>query len=241
MRTCFNSRLIVLVTAIVLTGAGSAWAAPLCGVSFTAPPQGSVLYRISQQTGLASDPKATGLDHLVGITVSNSNVLYGLTSGSAPAQPNSLVRINPSTGAFQFVGSTGLNNVTEGDLACDRTTGTLYGMYQLNGSARQLFTLNPSTGAATPLPTSLSGDPSAMAFNATGTLYVLDAALAKLLTVNKATGATLTSLSLSRSLGSVGGMAIDPLTGTFYVAILIARLAGLYPRPPRPNQPQPQA
>ena len=217
MRSRFTSRFIVLVAAFLLMVAGSAWATPLCGVGFTST-QGSVLYQVNPQTGLASDPKPTGLDHLVGIAMGSGNVLYGLANATAPTQPNALVRINPATGASQLVGSTGLSNIVEGDLSYDQTTGTLYGMYQLTGSERKLFTLNTTTGAATTLPTSLSGDPSAMAFDGAGTLYAIDTALNKLLTVNKATGATLTSLSLSRSLGSAAGMAIDPLTGTFYVA-----------------------
>ncbi len=117
-----------------------------------------------------------------------------------------------------MVGSTGLDNISEGDLAFDRTTGSLYGMYHLAGGQRKLFTVDAATGAATALPNSLAGDPSAMTFDGTGNLYVIDTALAKLHTVNKTTGATLTTLSLSRSLGAVAGMAVDPATGIFYVA-----------------------
>ena len=212
-----KSRLLAVVFVVALVGTGSAYATPLYGISF-ASTQGSVLYQVDPQTGAASDPKPTGLSHVVGIAFGSGGTLYGLTNATAPTSPNALVRIDRTTGSSQVVGSTGLNNIAEGDIAYDRTTGTLYGLYQLTGGQRQLFTLNAATGAAIPLPTSLSGDPSAMAFTPAGTLYAIDTALAKLLTVDKTTGATLTTLSLSRSLGSVAGMAIDPDTGTFYVA-----------------------
>jgi hypothetical protein len=213
----FKLWIIVVVAVLTLGTASSAWATPLCGISFTST-QGSVLYQVDPQTGQASDPKPTGLSHVVGIAFGPAGPLYGLTNATAPTNPNSLVRINRTTGSSQLVGPTGLNNIVEGDLSCDRTTGVLYGMYHLTSGERKLFTLNAATGAASTLPTSLSGDPSAMAFNAAGTLYVIDTALAKLLTVDKTTGDTLSSISLNRSLGSVAGMAVDPLTGTFYVA-----------------------
>ena len=211
---CF---VIVVAAASGLGAAGAAWATPLYGISF-ASPQGSVLYQVDPQTGQAGDPKPTGLSHVVGIAFSNDLALYGLTNATAPTNPNSLVRINRKTGASQLVGSTGLGNIVEGDLACDGTTGVLYGMYYLTSGQRDIFTLNAATGAATILPVSLSGDPSAMAFDTTGTLYAIDTSLGKLLTIDKTTGSTLSSIALSQPLGSVAGMAVDPLTQTFYVA-----------------------
>ncbi len=217
MKSGFALRLPILATVLAVTAADSARAVPLYGVSFTSA-QGSVIHQIDPQTALASEPKPTGLDHIVGIAFGAGGTLYGLTNATAPAQANSLVRLNPSTGSSQLVGSTGLGDVAEGDLAFDRTTGSLYGLYSLAGGGRRLFTLNTATGAATLLPVSLSGDPSAMAFDAAGSLYVLDTALARLLSVDKTTGATSASIPLSSPLGSVAGMAIDPLTGMIYVA-----------------------
>jgi hypothetical protein len=86
-----------------------------------------------------------------------------------------------------------------------------------------LFTINTANGAATtvgPLGNVLSGpvDFSALAFNATGTLFATDTARELLLTINKQTAATLTSVSLSVSLGAVAGMAFDPVSGVAYVA-----------------------
>lgn len=217
MKGCFTRWFVMLVAALAMTGAGPASAGVMYGVSF-ASTEGSILYQVDPQSGLASNPKPTGLDHVVGIAFGSDGTLYGLTNATTPTHPNTLVRINSTTGAAQVVGSTGLDNMAEGDLAYDRTTDSLYGMYHLAGGQRKLFTVNASTGAATALPSSLAGDPSAMAFDAAGNLYVIDTALAKLHTVNKATGATLTTLSLSRSLGAVAGMAVDPATGIFYVA-----------------------
>lgn len=217
MKACFTRRFVMFVAALAITGAGPASAGLMYGVSF-ASTEGSILYQVDPQSGLASNPRPTGLDHVVGIAFGSDGTLYGLTNATTPTHPNTLVRINSTTGSAQVVGSTGLSDIVEGDLAFDRTTGSLYGMYHLTGGQRKLFTVNASTGAATALPDSLAGDPSAMAFDAAGNLYVIDTALAKLHTVNKATGATLTTLSLSRSLGAVAGMAVDPATGVFYVA-----------------------
>ena len=210
-----NGLFIGLVAGLICTEPAAA--VPLYGVCFNST-QASVLYDVNPLTGRATNPRSLGLDHLAGISFGPGGRLYGLTTATAPLLPNSLVRIDPLTGSSELVGFTGLSGIVEGDLAYDRTTGSLYGLYQLSSSTRQVFTLNAATGAATLLPVSLSGDPSAMAFDSSGKLYVLDTSLKRLLTVDKTTGATQTSLTLSRSLGSVAGMAIDPETGVFYVA-----------------------
>jgi hypothetical protein len=196
---------------------GAATATSLFGVDFGTTQQ-AVLYDVDPATGAATNPRPTGLGHLVGVAYAPDGVLYGLTNSSAPSNPNSLVAIDPSTGASHLVGPTGLPSIVEGDLTRDPTTGLFYGCYNLNTGARQLFTINIQTGAATPLSGSLSGDPSALAFSPDGTLYGIDTSLGQLLTVNKATGAALSSKSLNIALGSTSGMAVDPATGVFYVA-----------------------
>ena len=213
----FPARQVVWGAVLWLVSAPAAWATPLYAISFTTT-EGSVLYQVDLQTGQASSPKTTGLDHIVGIAFGSGGVLYGLTNATAPTHPNALVVIDPVTGAAQLVGATGLQTIVEGDLAWDRTTGQLYGLYDLASGQRRLFTLNAASGAATTLPISLSGDPSAMAFDSAGTLYVIDTSLGRLLTVNKLTGETLASVSLSSALGSVAGMAVEPQTHVFYVA-----------------------
>jgi hypothetical protein len=210
-----------IVTLAVITSGlasvSSAIATPLLGASF-AGGAAAALYDINQDTGQASGARTTGIDNLVGIEFGAGGILYGLSSTSAPANPNSLLAIDPDTGVAQLVGATGLENVIEGDLAFDATTGRLYGLYSLDSDQRQLFTIDTDTGAATVIPGSLSGDPSAMAFDGAGTLYVVDTSLNELLTVDKDTSAILGTLPLNATLGSVAGMDVDPATGTFYLA-----------------------
>jgi DNA-binding beta-propeller fold protein YncE len=202
---------------IVLLFASQTVATPLYGVSFGSS-QDAMLYDVDAMTGVASNPRPVGLGHVVGIAWSPAGTLYGLTNGTAPQHPNSLVSIDPATGATQVIGSTGLTTIVEGDLARDPTTGQLYGCYNLDAGGRQLFTLNLQTGAAAPIPGSLSGDPSALAFGLDGTLYGIDTGLGELLTIDKVTGVMLSHKALSTGLGSTAGMAVDPYTGVFYVA-----------------------
>ena len=68
-----------------------------------------------------------------------SSAWTGTFGASASTNPNGLVRIDRATGSSQLVGSTGLNNIVEGDLAYDHTTGTLYGLYQLTSGERNEF------------------------------------------------------------------------------------------------------
>jgi DNA-binding beta-propeller fold protein YncE len=57
-----------------------------------------------------------------------------------------------------------------------------------------------------------------MAFDAAGSLYVIDTSLDELLKVNKGTGAVVSIQPLSVPLGAWAGMAVDPTSGAFYVA-----------------------
>lgn len=212
-----KARFYLFSILVVFLGAGPALATPLYGVSFGTN-ESAVLYDVDSATGAASNPRPVGVGYLVGIAWSPQGWLYGLTNSTASANPNSLVSIDPLTGASQVVGATGLTTIVEGDLARDPTTGQLYGCYNLDAGRRQLFTLNLQTGAATTIPGSLSGDPSALTFGLDGTLYGIDTSLGELLTIDKVTGAVLSYKTLNVTLGAVAGMAVDPFSGVFYVA-----------------------
>ena len=78
-------------------------------------------------------------------------VLYGATGVTAldTTPASNLYTINPETGATTSVGSIG-KAIT--GLAVDGTDGRLYGVtagVQLDGSARDLLSINPATGAST--------------------------------------------------------------------------------------------
>ncbi len=213
---------VIKLAAVISVLCLAAWpkevvAVPLVGCSFGSDGQ-TWLYDVDPWTGQATHPRPTGLDHVIGIAPASNSALYALTNGVALTDLASLFRVNVATGASQLVGSTGLTGIVEGDLAVDPTDGRLYGLYVVSGSARRLFTMDPDTGTAELLTDSLTGDPSAMAFDARGTLYAIDTSLQRLFQVDKDSGFVMSSLNLSVTLGSAAGMIMDRATGTFYVA-----------------------
>ena len=185
---------------------------PLLGIAWD-----GMLYDVNKSIGAAGNPRNTGVTEAVGITASAAGTVYVLNAYSGLPGGNSLYTIDPVTGLATLVGTTGLSVVTEGDLDFDPTTGVLYGM-QDQQSSRMLFTINPVTGLATTVGAMEDQDMSAMAFSAAGTLYALDTSSDRVLTIDKATGATLTAVPLSTGLGAMAGMDFDRVTGELYVA-----------------------
>ena len=182
-------------------------------------PDGTI-YDVDPATGAATNPRATGINYLVDIAPDGAGQLLGLTTfGSDP--PNSLVRIDPATGSWTLIGATGLEDLFEGDLANDPVTGRLFGAqnYDSIGNLYEIFEIDRNTGVATVTGHVVgAGDLSAMAFDASGTLYVIDTDLDALLTVDPETAAVLDSVPLSTFLGTGAGMDFDPFTGILYVA-----------------------
>ncbi len=185
----------------------------------------SLLADVNQTTAAVSNIRYT-LPGLVGIEFDAGGTLYGLTSSLNSLYP-SLYSIDPVTGTASFIGKTGLDNVLEGDLAFDPITNTLWGAYQLHTPNLDFFTLNTTTGAATFAfgLTASNTDYSAMAFDNTGNLYILDTQSTtqdSLLKVDKTNGTILDKLLLTDSgnlanLGGSAGMDFDPVTGYMYV------------------------
>src|SRR5207244_633528 len=132
--------------------------------------------------------------------------------------PNSLVKINPTTGTATVVGSTGLARLFEGDLAFNPTNGNLYGVEQNpdpNNFLLNLFQINPTTGHATVVgalnATTEARDFSALAFNSAGTLFSIDteavSANSVLYTIDPATAARLSSVTMNVNLGETAALA----------------------------------
>jgi DNA-binding beta-propeller fold protein YncE len=179
------------------------------------------LYNIDANTGLASNPRATGLNSLVGIAFSPGGTLYGLTTFAGTPTANALFTIDPMTGTSNLVGTTGLAHVFEGDLGFDPTSGILYGLQDVpSAGVRDLFTINTNTGLAAVIGNvnAPASDLSALAFDSSGNLFVIDTANSLLMHLNKSNAGILTTVSLNTSLGETAGSAFDPLTGTLFVA-----------------------
>lgn len=174
------------------------------------------LYDVDPATGAAVNPRTTNVTTPVGLTVASDCTLYTLNTFGGKPQANSLYILDSITGQSALVGSTGLARVAEGDLDFDPVTGILYGIQEVSGG-RRLFTVDPSTGQGTIVGGLAAGDVSAMVFSGDGTLYMMDTSMDRVLTINKATGATLTAIPLSVNLGGLAGMDFDPTAGTLYV------------------------
>jgi len=208
------------MAALMLTAVAPSATATLLGVDFG----GGTLWNVNTTTGTTTSIAATGLTTLDGIAFSPGGTLWGLNQANL-----GLYTINQSTGASNFVTTvTGLNALIEGDIAFS-SSGTLYAVYDVLASgAEDLFSINTSTGMATDIgaiiPFVIAGnDLSAMAFDASGNLWVYDDDALKLYTVNTSTGAILTSVNvtvngMSQFTGSVAGMSFNPANGTLYLA-----------------------
>jgi hypothetical protein len=212
----------VAVCAALTSRGENAAAATLVGITF-GDTGAAVLYDVNPATGSTSNPRSTGLSDVAGIAFSPDGTLFGLTAfASQPSLPNALYKIDPTTGTSTLVGATGLQGIFEGDLAFDPITGNLYGVQSvpsLGSGARDLFELNTSTGQATVIGSvrTAGGDLSAMVFDNSGNLFIVDTTSATLLRVDKSTATIIGSVDLSvHSLGELGGMAFDPQTGTAY-------------------------
>lgn len=166
-------------------------------------------------TGMAFDP-TTGF-------------LYGSTQNRSSSNPDSIIRINPTTGAGTLIGATGAGAMT--DLAFDQN-GTLYGW---NGGFRvgqtsDLHTINLSTGSATVVGdfgTQTSGN--GLTFDGAGTLY-LDPRLGQACPVNGvgnclrtidpntglATGEISKNLTFPNGDQFFNSLAFDPDTGLLF-------------------------
>ena len=180
---------------------------------------GGVIYDVDPATGTCSNPRSMGLSGVAGFTVTGDGQhAYALTSfGSAP--PNALFRVNAVTGATEFIGSTGLSLVGEGDLCIRPSDGTLFALWNATGADLHMFTINPSSGAATDVGiVATATDLSGLAFAPNGSLYCFENGT-RLRQLDPNNGATLNIINLTGidPATGVAGMAFAP-DGTFYIA-----------------------
>jgi hypothetical protein len=172
------------------------------------------LYDINPATGAATNPRTLGTGWA--IAFSPSGVLYGITQTYGTPTSNALCTVDPTTGTATVVAPNSPGIAVEGDMGFDPTSGLLY---SVDGSGI-LYTVDTSTGVAT-LVGNVPGaqDLSAMAFDNSGNLFIIDTSSRLLLRVNKANAAVLASVALSPTPGGgVAGLTFDLTTGTAYYA-----------------------
>ena len=178
------------------------------------------LYDIARATGAASNPRPTGLAHIMGLAAGPDGMLYGVTTFGEPAgMPNALYTFDPVTGSATLIGATGLTGIIEGGMTFDPTSGRLYGVFNNSaGGDDELFILNTTTGVATvvgAIPDVPNRDASGIVFDGFGNLYAVDDINDELMRLNKNDASILWSIPLSLPIGTLAGMTIDPITSDF--------------------------
>ena len=167
------------------------------------------------------DPVTPG--GLTGIAFNSVGNLFGSTIAGSSSQ---LVQIDPTSGTLiSTVGSIGMSI---GDLAFQPTTNVLYGIRSRTdgaGSAGYLYTIDTTTGAATFIGDTGTGNAGGLAFAPDGTLYLTGGTTPTvpptgndptgpfaLYTLNPLTGAVISSVSLTQF---HDGLGISP-SGTLF-------------------------
>jgi len=187
----------------------------------TSPPTSIV--DVDVITGAATNPRDTGIFLIGGIaTQPSTGFVFGLTTFvSTPI--SSLIRIDPVTGTPTTIGPTGLPLVVEGDLAFNPLNGLLYGIQDggPTGTQRNLFRINPTTGAATVIGSiSSQGDYSGLAFDMTGRLFTVDDGVSGnslLHTIDPATATIIDTKIMNVHLGGGVGLTFDSISGIAYL------------------------
>jgi hypothetical protein len=143
-------------------------------------PQSATLYTVDQSTGTMTVVGPVGLDNVGDLTSDQISKLYGIQITT-----NSLVTIDPTTGLGTLgpaITGTALNDAGAPlpivSLAFNPFTGVLYGNTSVGfGGATQdqLYSIDTSTGVATPIGTSISENAVyALAFGQDSILYGVD-------------------------------------------------------------------
>ena len=212
----------------------------------------SFLYDIDPETGAASNgremfaqrPATADSDAyqvsfgMAGISFRDNGVLYGLTNFGAydvreKADPGRLVTIDLETGALTEIGDVGERDtpggirIREGDLDFNPVDGQLYAISSNSGNPPSLLRIDPDTAETTLLGT-VGGDDrrydaSAMAFDETGQLFVLNTGFganagSELYRVDLDTLDILSVTVPILDYNGAAGMDFDPETGELYVS-----------------------
>jgi len=164
-------------------------AGPLVGASFD-----GTIYDVDPATGLATNPRASGLDTIVELAFSpdgdlfaaDANVVSRITPGGNP--PETVVDLTSVGGLL--------------GIAFDPSTGVLYGSVDF-AFISELYTLDIETGTTT-LIGGAGSFPGAIAIDPQGRLFLREQISPNLLEFDKMTATVLNSVTLSLDLGRAG-------------------------------------
>jgi hypothetical protein len=185
------------------------------------------LYDVDGLTAAVTNPRPTSTSAL-GIARDASGATWMMTENSSSGGAL-LQLVDPATGAANTVAQLSVP-LSEGDLAVDPATGTLYLLVSSGG----IYTVASQSGALTPVGT-VPGvvDANGLAFDGQGNLYVLDGVTGVLFRVDPTTGAVLGQLPLGGADAplpnhKVGSLAWDGAAAKLYTTVDAAPTAALY-------------
>ncbi len=184
----------------------------LIGIDLT-----STLFDIDPVSGAGTTPRFLGESKFGGLAMNEFGELFGTRTAPIPE----LYSIDPSTGTATLIGPLGILH-EEGGLDFDPGSGELFGV----GGVSELFQIDTTTGAATIVGTLEDEfgdpiDPSAMAFDDVGTLFVLKAASVppEIYQVDPVDGTVLARVPLpGLPLAFHGGMDFEDTTGELFLS-----------------------
>lgn len=183
---------------------------------------------------------AIGAQGITGLDFDNSGSLWGTTLGAPGVYGetfgpvSSLVQIDPDTGALiNDIGPIHTNasdvsgsSISIGDLAYDKTTGTLYGIESNDhfiNVGGGIYTIDLGTGLATFVGATIWGTAVGIAFDDAGTLYALGwdpyvgpYGTNMLFTLDKTDASELSRVTVSQNDYIFSGLGINPLTNEIY-------------------------
>lgn len=168
------------------------------------------LYRVNQRTAEVGLVGNTGQVGYGALEFSPEGVLYGIVTGSSP----SLYRINPDTAETTYVTALSRSFLFEGGLAFGR--GKAYAVNGNNADNAELLTLDLTTGAVTSVGFMGPADLNGLAFRPSDNRLIgLDRGGNRLVTIDPTTATLTTLTTLSKPVGSVGGMTVFEGVGYF--------------------------
>lgn len=187
-----TQRAVLWIALFCFACAPQATAGMLIGASFD-----GTIYDVDPATGLATNPRESGLDTILELAFSPDGDLF-----AADFSSSSVFRITPGGNPPEVV----VDLISVGDLvgiAFDPTTGVLYGSVRFVANISELYTLDIETGTAT-LIGGAGSFPGAIAIDPQGRLFLREQILPNLVELDKITAHVLNTVTLSLDLGRAG-------------------------------------
>jgi hypothetical protein len=217
-------RALSLAFALGFTVAAGAGASPgIVGMGWTDANRHAALYDVDAATGAASNPRALSISPVQNIEADAGGQLYSVVGGYT-VSPNSLYRINASTGQSSLVAHLDLWH-TMGDIAYNAGTGEIFVVEtpERGSSGQSLVAIDPQIGTTRrvgDLPSdvyfsgmSFDGDGRLFSIGADGLLYELSSQTAEIVATTP----------ISPPVLAATGMAFHPSMGLLVSAV---RLSG---------------